>query len=547
MRVRSWGTRGSIPTPGPGTAHYGGNTSCVEVRSDDSNIFVLDCGTGIRELGLSLTNDATKPPRIHILIGHTHWDHIQGFPYFTPAFLPGTEINIYAPLGFQRRLEDAMSGQMQYSYFSVKLQNLASRIHYTELDEGFFRIGNCLVETQHLNHTAPTIGYRISEDSTSIAYITDHEPFWNSSGTDFQHPEDQRHIDFIRNADLLIHDAQYSDDEYETKVGWGHSPIGYAGAVAVAAGVRRLALFHHDPTHDDTWIGDSEKQVRETLAHEAPDLEVFAAAERMEIEVQGQGETHTIGDNSALEHRSIVGQRILLISPDENDAVVMEQTLVNDGLILMTESTSDAALKRVDEFTPSLVIIDEKPVPDHGALTAEIQHRTGRPDLPVILLTHNNGVDDAQLLSESATDYLERPFSHPMLRSRVRAWVARTATTPPHEITAPPIRADETVGHTGTQADPGGRDSDTLAQSMLFRDLDPKQLAELISKASEQIFPAGYPILREDELGAGELFGEIGFLRDSPRTSTVTTLERTRCLVIPQHEFGESLEASPAP
>ena len=576
MHVRFWGTRGSIPTPGPGTALYGGNTSCVEVRTDDGNIFVLDCGTGIRELGLSLLEDATTPPRIHILIGHTHWDHIQGFPFFTPVFLPGTEINIYAPLGFQKSLEDALSGQMQYSYFPVKLQDLASRIHYTELDEGFFRIGNCLVETQYLNHTAPTIGYRISEGSTSIAYITDHEPFWKSSGTDFQHPGDQRHIDFFRNADLLIHDAQYSDEEYEAKVGWGHSPIGYVGAVAVAAGVRRAALFHHDPTHDDTWIQNAEKQLRESLAQYAPNLEVFAAAERMELEVQGEGEARTTGDNSALVHGSIVGQRILLVSTDENDSAVMEQTLVDDGLILMTESAGDAALKRVDEFTPSLVIIDEKSVPEHDALASEIRLRTGRRDLPVILLTRNSAGNDAQLLSESATDYLERPFSHTMLHSRVRAWVARTATTPSHDVTAPPIRSDETFGGAEAKPDRQVSDSETLARSELFRDLDSKHISGLISNASEQIFPAGYPILREGEpgmsvylimsgrvrimesvpdgpadiflgeLSAGEIFGEIGFLRESPRSATVATLERTRCLVISQNEFVKSLEASPA-
>ena len=183
MIVRFWGTRGSIPTPGAGTARYGGNTSCVEVRSDDGNLFIFDCGTGIRQLGLSLLGASPKPPRIHLLIGHTHWDHIQGFPFFKPVFFPGTEINIYAPLGFQRSLEDAMAGQMQYSYFPVKLTDLSSRIHYTELDEGFFRIGKSLVETQYLNHTAPTIAYRLTEGATSIAYVTDHEPFWKSSGT----------------------------------------------------------------------------------------------------------------------------------------------------------------------------------------------------------------------------------------------------------------------------------------------------------------------------------------------------------------------------
>src|SRR5437588_7610704 len=147
MPVRFWGTIGSIPTPGHRTAIYGGNTSCVEVRAADGSLIIFDCGTGIRELGLDILRSRSGPHRIHLLIGHTHWDHIQGFPFFTPAFLPGTELNIYAPSGFQRGLEDSLSGQMQYSYFPVKLHDLSSRIHFTELEEGFFRIGEILVET----------------------------------------------------------------------------------------------------------------------------------------------------------------------------------------------------------------------------------------------------------------------------------------------------------------------------------------------------------------------------------------------------------------
>src|SRR6516162_3584886 len=131
---------------------------------------------------------------------------------------------------------------MQYSYFPVKLQDLASRIHFTELEEGFFRIGDVLVETQYLNHTAPTIAYRITSQNATVAYVTDHEPFW-TSGNAFQHPGDQRHVAFLEGADLVIHDSQYSCEEYTTKHGWGHSTIQYATDVAIAAHVSRLALF----------------------------------------------------------------------------------------------------------------------------------------------------------------------------------------------------------------------------------------------------------------------------------------------------------------
>jgi len=234
--VRFWGTRGSIAVPGERTAKYGGNTSCVEVRTDDGTIIVLDCGTGARELGHHLLQSAPQPLRIHLFIGHTHWDHIQGFPFFGPAFHPNTELNIYAHSGFHRRVEDAIAGQMQYSYFPVRLHDLRSRIHFTELDEGFFRIGEVLVQTQHLNHTAPTLAYRISSHETTLAYVTDHEPYWKPTARGFHHPGDQRHVAFLEGADLIIHDAQYSDEEYAGKIGWGHSTVEYATDVALAAG-----------------------------------------------------------------------------------------------------------------------------------------------------------------------------------------------------------------------------------------------------------------------------------------------------------------------
>src|SRR5262249_36571472 len=160
-----------------------------------------------------------------------------GFPFFTPAFVPGTELNIYAPSGFQRSLEDSLSGQMQYSYFPVTLGDLSGHIHFHELEEGFFRIGDVLVETQYLNHTAPTIAYRISSGNTTVAYVTDHESYWHSTDGKFRHPGDRRHVDFLRNADLLVHDSQYTCDEYKSKIGWGHCTIDYAVDVAMQAKV----------------------------------------------------------------------------------------------------------------------------------------------------------------------------------------------------------------------------------------------------------------------------------------------------------------------
>src|SRR5439155_484879 len=216
--------------------------------------------------------------RLHLFIGHTHWDHIQGFPFFTPAFLPEAELNIYAPVGFKRGVEEALAGQMQYSYFPVTLRDLRSRIHFTGLEEGFFRLGEVLVETQYLNHTAPTIAYRISSGGTTVAYVTDHEPFWTPSGTTFHHPGDQHHIAFMKGADLVIHDVQCSAGEYRTKVGWGHSTVEYATDVALAAGAKRLALFHHDPEHDDAAVERLESGGRARVADRRASLDGFASA-----------------------------------------------------------------------------------------------------------------------------------------------------------------------------------------------------------------------------------------------------------------------------
>src|SRR6266404_5507929 len=344
MQVRFWGTRGSIPTPGHRTAIFGGNTSCVELTTTEGTTLVLDSGTGIRVLGLDMLRRPV-PHRIHLLIGHTHWDHIQGFPFFTPAFLPGTELNIYGSVAFQRSLEDSLSGQMQYSYFPVKLQDLASRIHYTELEEGFFRIGDILVETQYLNHTAPTIAYRISADGATAAYVTDHEPFWNSPGPEFHHPGDQRHIEFLKGADLVIHDAQYTNEEYKSKLGWGHSPTDYVTDVTLAAGAARLALFHHDPTHDDDAIKNIEAAQRARVQTSGSSLDVFAAAEGMEFEVVGKGREKAILEVSALERRPISGGRVMVVTHHQGDIAAMEQVLPDDDLILTAVADGKTALE----------------------------------------------------------------------------------------------------------------------------------------------------------------------------------------------------------
>ena len=569
MQVRFWGTRGSIAAPGPSTARFGGNTSCVEVRASDGTVIILDCGTGARELGLHLAQTMPQPIRLHLFIGHTHWDHIQGFPFFVPAFLPGSELNIYAPLGFQRGLEEAMAGQMEYSYFPVKMRDLRSRIHFTELDEGFFRVGGVLVETQFLNHTAPTIAYRMTSDGATIAYATDHEPFWNASGRVSQHPGDERHIAFLKGANLVIHDAQYTDAEYRDKVGWGHSSIDYAVDVALAAGVERLVLFHHDPAHDDAMMERMEAMARAHVGQRGQALDVLAAREGLELEVRGSSAAPDMAEASALQHRQIVGGSVLLVSANEPEVAEIEEVLNGDGLIFLRESDVRAALSRGPELTPDIAIIDRELL-DGDSVLDVLRDRLGRRNFPIVVLADSSIPSDAVYRGEASwTDYLPKPFSPPMLRTRVRAWLARTLLVfDPVERVA--LRGERVTGPDDSRA----RCASLLATVPLFRPLTAEQRDLLLDSATEQSFTAGHVLIRESdppdrlfvilsgrvrvlevasdspvelivgELGVGEILGELSVLRNQPRSATVVAVERTHCLVIPQTEFLKVLQSS---
>ena len=284
MRVRFWGTRGSVPTPGPTTVRYGGNTACVEVRTDAGTFFVFDSGTGIRELGLHLMRERS-PVDAHIMLGHTHWDHISGFPFFTPVFVPGSRLCIYGARDLDRSLRDVLAGQMHYTYFPVPLGDLQADITFTELEEGSLQVQDATIRTHYLNHTAVCIGYRVEADGVSMAYISDHEPYGPTNNGGFVHGGDRRLVEFVRGVDLLIQDTQYTPEEYADRRGWGHGSTDYVTDVAVEAGARRLALFHHEPAHTDDDVDrmGAYAQARAAEAPRRPD--VFAAAEGHELVV----------------------------------------------------------------------------------------------------------------------------------------------------------------------------------------------------------------------------------------------------------------------
>ena len=248
MKVTLWGTRGSLPSPGPETTQYGGNTSCVEVRAEDGSRLVLDAGTGIRRLGRAIADDGQ---RVDLLLTHLHMDHIQGLGFFEPLFRPTTEVHIWGPSSTTLDLRTRLTRYLSPPLFPVRLRDLPRQPEcHDAASLGSFRIGPFAIQAELVCHPGPTLGYRIEADGTSVAYIPDHEP---ALGLD-EFPGD---LDFVpglglaRDVDLLIHDAMYTAAEYPLHVGWGHSSLDHAIAFASAAAAKRLVTFHHDPSHSD--------------------------------------------------------------------------------------------------------------------------------------------------------------------------------------------------------------------------------------------------------------------------------------------------------
>ena len=292
--VKFWGVRGSIPTPGPSTVRFGGNTSCIEVRAD-GEIIVLDAGSGIRGLGLALAKEfKNQPIAITILISHTHWDHIQGFPFFAPAYNPLNKLRILGYEGARKELLSTLTNQMESPYFPIGLRQMPGHIDVKELKELEFSIGNVKVRSAFLNHPGVCVGYRLFTSGGSVVYMPDHEPFQRmrsapatTTGRDTERIEtlkyasnqDQKIIEFIKDADALIIDSQYDDAEYQTHVGWGHGCVDDVVALAMFAKVKNLFLFHHDPDHTDAQIAKMESWARQLVEFHGETLKVDAACE----------------------------------------------------------------------------------------------------------------------------------------------------------------------------------------------------------------------------------------------------------------------------
>jgi CheY-like chemotaxis protein/phosphoribosyl 1,2-cyclic phosphodiesterase len=440
--------------PGPRTVRYGGNTSCVEVRAADGTLVVLDCGTGAHELGQALTAPGAPPSHGHLLISHTHWDHIQGFPFFAPLFSRGNEWDVYAPQGLGPRLEETLAGQMEYTYFPVRLEQLDATIRFHEVVEGRFGIGGVQVTARYLHHPALALGYRLEERGAVVVYATDHEPHtWDGDGggapaAGVVHREDQRHIEFLAGADLVVHDAQYTAAEYGAKLGWGHSPAERVVDYALAAGVRRLALFHHDPLRSDEALDALVEVCQRRAAAAGGALVVFAAAEGQVVDVAGPrahgpaagpgaravAAVQAAPPGEARPRPAPASATILVVEDEPNIVLLLTRILEPEGFRVVSAKDGDTALDLARARRPDLILLDWK-IPGRDGLSVcralRAEEDPGLRDVPIVLMTARTRPEDTQEgFAAGATDYVAKPFAPAQIRTRVHTWLLRRGGTP---------------------------------------------------------------------------------------------------------------------
>jgi phosphoribosyl 1,2-cyclic phosphodiesterase len=300
VRIKFWGTRGSIAVPGDTTLRYGGNTTCVTVRANDE-IIVLDAGSGIRPLGIELEREfGTQPIKLSLLVTHAHWDHIQGLPFFKPAYDPKNEITIFGFDETGATFRQILAEPMKSPFFPIAMRELSGKIQIKKLSEMTFSIGTVQVRAAFVNHPGGCAGYRLNTSAGSVAFLPDHEPyefFLHSARANHLTPEQAKRtaaneraelVQFLHGSDMLILDAQYTDEEYEKYIGWGHGSVSSAVSLALDAEVHRLVLFHHDPNHDDHMVDKMLDYGRSLVRKSGKSLEIEAAREGAEILVESK-------------------------------------------------------------------------------------------------------------------------------------------------------------------------------------------------------------------------------------------------------------------
>jgi CheY-like chemotaxis protein/phosphoribosyl 1,2-cyclic phosphodiesterase len=409
----------------------------VELITTNGDLFIFDCGTGARPLAAELMTQGKQAINANILLGHTHWDHIQGFPFFSPAFVKGNSVAIYGPEDSRGSLHDVLAGQMEFTYFPIELNQLPAAITYRELTEGIRTIGDARVATQFLNHPAMTLGYRVEADGVAVVYLVDHEPFsdelWRAGAEpglieSILHEGDRRHANFMADADLVIHDAQYTPEEYGSKKNWGHSTYDYVVQIAATAGVRRVALTHHDPSHDDHFVADIERSARTLALQRGMGLDVFCAYEGCEL-VLGPRSTSNPFVAADPVQASVARRFHILVVDDQPDSLAsVVRALEEDQYMVNAATSGPEALRMIDEHMPDLVVLDYKLTGMDGlAVMKALRAKPETQPLPVLMLTAMTDEPSTRAGFEAGvTDYVTKPFSIRQLTARVRACLART-------------------------------------------------------------------------------------------------------------------------
>jgi len=306
LKVRFWGVRGSIPSPGASTMRYGGDTTCIEMKVGTETI-IFDAGSGIRPLGLKLMGEAQgEAIKIHLFITHTHWDHIQGFPFFVPAFIPNNHIMIYGADHEAKTLPELFSGQMKREYFPIPIVAMGAELEFIPISEGTLEIGDIEVSSMFVNHPSMAFAYRVNYNGHSVVFGGDHEPYNNMlSYSKIAYQVDGKQLDieengkkkfsklldeklalFCQDADLLIFDTAYTLDLYPQREGWGHSYPEYAVQIANMSGIKRLALTHHDPTDTDDKVDAKVEHTRKFIKASKLGIECFAAQAGLELDIE---------------------------------------------------------------------------------------------------------------------------------------------------------------------------------------------------------------------------------------------------------------------